>query len=91
MKKITGDMIHLQAEEVANLGAGDKNRDAIGEADNDWPREIFHHRAHARDAKQHEKHSRHHRAHEQAINAVLCDDAGNHHHEGPSRAANLRF
>src|SRR5258706_7921129 len=41
VKEITGGVIHLQTAEVANLRAGDKDRDAVGEADDDEPRKVF--------------------------------------------------
>jgi len=63
----------------------------VRKADHDGPRKVFHHRAHASDAKQHQQDARHHRAHEKAVHAVFRDDARYDHDEGPGGAADLRF
>src|SRR5712671_6242557 len=91
VKKITWNMIHAQAEEVANLRAGDEDGDSVGEADNYGTGEIFDGGAHARDPKHHEEHASHDGACEKAIDAILRDDAGDHHHESTGRAADLRL
>ena len=91
MKEIAWNVIHLQAEEVANLCAGDQDRDAVGEADDDRPREVFYHGAHTSYAPQHQENSCHHRAHEQAVDTVLSDDSRNHYDERARWAADLRF
>ena len=91
MKEITGDAIHLQAKKIANLRAGDKDRDTVGEADDDRPWKIFHHGAHAGHAQQDEENARHHRAHEQAVDPVLGDDSCDHHDERPRWPPDLSF
>ena len=52
------------AEKVADLRAGNQNGDAVGEADDNGARKIFHQRAHARDAEKNQENAGHHRAHE---------------------------
>src|SRR5713226_3356083 len=37
VKEITGNVIHLQTEEVTDLRAGDQDRDAVGEANDNRP------------------------------------------------------
>ena len=64
MKEIAGNVIHFQAEEIADLRAGDQDRNAVSEADDDGARKVFHHTAHARHAEQHQQHARHHGARE---------------------------
>src|SRR6266704_3119387 len=91
VKKVTGDVIHFQTEEVADLRAGDEDGDTVGEANDDGARKIFHHGAHARHAQQDQQHTRHHRTSEKAVNAVLRDDACDNHDERACRSADLRF
>ena len=91
MEKIAGYMVHAQTEEVTDLRAGDEDGDAVGEANDDGPREIFHRGAHARCAEKNEQNAGHHGAGEEAVDAVLGDNAGNHHDERAGGAADLRF
>src|SRR5712672_857483 len=91
MKKITWNMIHAQAEEIANLRAGDEDGDPVGEADNYGTGEVFDGGAHARDPKHHKEYASHDGAGEKAVDAVFCDDAGDHHHESTGRPADLRL
>ena len=86
-----GNFVEMQSEEIFDLGAGDQNGDAVGEADDDRPRNELHRRAHAGRAQDDEHHARHHRAHEQAVDAVYGDDAGDHHDERAGRPADLRL
>ena len=53
MKEITGDVIHLQTEEIPDLRAGNEDRYAVGESDHDRPGKVFHHGAHAGHAEKH--------------------------------------
>src|SRR6266403_256421 len=83
--------IMMANEEVANLRAGDEDGDPVGEADNYGTGEVFDGGAHSRDPKHHQEYASHDGAGEKAVDAVLRDDAGDHHHESTGRAANLRF
>ena len=88
--RIARNFIQLQSEEVFDLRAGDQDRDAVGEADDDRPRNELDRRAHAGEAHDHQQDAGHHRAHEQAVDAVLGDDAGDHDDERAGRPADLR-
>ena len=44
------NLVEVQSEEVFDLRAGDQNGDAVGEADDDRPRDELHRGAHAGDA-----------------------------------------
>ena len=81
--------VDAQAEEVLDLRAGDQHGDAVGEADDDRPRNELHRRAQARHAQHDEDDARHHGAHEQAVEAVGRDDAGDDHDERAGRSADL--
>ncbi len=91
VEEIPRDVIHAQAEEVANLRAGDEDGDPVGEANDYGAGEIFHCRAHAGDAEKNEQNAGHHGAGEKAVDPVLGDDAGNHDDECAGWAADLRF
>src|SRR5712671_2245227 len=71
MEKITWNMIHAQAEEIANLRAGDEDGDPVGEADYYGTGEVFDGGAHARDPKHHQEYASHDGAGEKAVDAVL--------------------
>jgi len=73
------------------LRAGDENGDAIGEAHDHRAGEVFDGRAESGDAEQHKNDAGHHRASEEAIDAVLGDDACHHHNESTGRSSDLRF
>jgi hypothetical protein len=62
-----GTSCDLEAEEVLDLRAGDEHRDAVGEADDDRPRQVLDGGAHAAGAQHDQHHAGHHRAHEQAV------------------------
>jgi hypothetical protein len=65
----------FDAEHIAQLRAGDDERDAIGETDDDRTRNKADGRAAAREPHDHQHDSRHHRAHEEAVEPVLGDDS----------------
>ncbi len=90
MKEIAGDVLHPQAEEVAELSAGDEDGDAVGESDDNRARKIFDQSAKAGDAHDHQDDSREHCAGEQASEAVAGNDAKDDDYECTSRAADLR-
>ena len=91
MEEVAGDMVHAQAEKVANLSAGDEDGDAVCETDDDWTWKIFDGRAHAGDAEEYEQDAGHHGALEKAVDAVLGDDSGDDDDESAGGAADLRF
>jgi len=91
MKEVAGDMVHAQAEEVANLSAGDEDSDAVCETDDDRAGKIFDGRSHACDAQEDEQDAGHHGAFEEAVNAMLGDDSRHDHYEGAGGAADLCF
>ena len=49
--------VDLQPEEIPDLRAGDQDRDAVGEADDDRPRQELHRGAHAGDAEDDQHHA----------------------------------
>ena len=79
----------LQAEQIADLRAGDQDGDAVGEADHDRPRDVLHRGPEPGDAEQDQHHAGHQGAHEQPVEAVGGDDAGHDHHECPGGSADL--
>ncbi len=91
MEEVAGDVLHAEAEEVADLSAGDENGDAICETDDDRAGKVFDGRAHAGDAEENEQDPGHHGAFEEAVDAMLGDDSGDDHYEGARRAAYLCF
>ena len=91
VKEVAGNVIHLQAEEVADLRAGDENGDSVRETNDHRPRKIFHHRAHAGDAKKHQQHASHHRARQEPVDSMFGDNPCDDHHESAGGAADLRF
>ena len=91
MEEVAGNMVHAQAEEIADLSAGNENGDAVGETDDYGTREVFDDSAHAGDTEKNEENAGHHGALEEAVDAVLGDDSGNDDDEGACGTANLRF
>jgi hypothetical protein len=63
------------AEEVFDLRAGDDQRDTVGEADDDRPGNETDSGPRSGQAHDDENRASHHGAHEQAVDAVLGDDA----------------
>ena len=84
-----GNFFELEAEEILDLGAGDQDGDAIGEADDDGPGNELDGRAHAREPHDYENGSGHYRAHEKTVDTMGGHDAGHHDYEGAGRAADL--
>src|SRR5581483_10742699 len=89
VEEITGDVIHPEAQEVANLRAGDKDGDSVGEANDHRTGEILDGRAEARDAEENEEDACHQSASEEPVDALLCDDASDDDNEGSGGAADL--
>ena len=85
------NFFQTQAEEILDLGAGDQDRDSIGEAQHHGTRNEFHRRAHAGHSQHHQQNARHHSAHEQPVHPVHRDDAGHHHHKRSGRPSDLRL
>ena len=85
-----GTLLDGQSKEILDLRTRNQNRNSIGEADHDGPRNELHRRAHAGYAKNDEQHAGHHRAHEQSIHAVHGDNSRDHHYERARRSADLR-
>ena len=67
-----------------------RTRDAVGEPDDDRPRDELDRGAHAGRAEHDEDDAGHHRAHEQAVEAVGGDDAGDDDDERARRTADLK-
>ena len=84
-------MVELQAEEILDLGAGDQDGDAVGEADDHGSRNELDSRAHARDAHDHQQDAGHHRAHEEAIDTVECNNARDDNDESAGGSSDLGF
>ena len=80
---------HLQAEEVADLGARNQDGNAVREADDHGPWQELDRGPHSGRAEDHEHDPGHHRAHEEAADAVLRDDAGYDDDERTGRSADL--
>ena len=89
--EFSGDLGQVQAEKIFDLGAGDQDRDAIGETDHHRTRNKLHRRTHAGCAQHHEQYAGHHGAHEEAVDSVHCDNSRHHYDKCAGRPANLRF
>ena len=87
--ELAGHDLQVEAEEVAQLGAGDEDGDAVREADDDRARDEADGDAHAGEPHDDQHDAGHHRAHEQAVDAVLRDDAGDDDDERAGRPGNL--
>ena len=88
--EVARDLIDLQAEEVFDLRAGDKDRDPVREADHDRTRNEPHRSAESCNAHEDENHSGKKRADVEPFNPVTGNDAGHDNHECASRSADLR-
>ena len=88
-EKLARWVTDAQAEEVFDLGGGDQQGDAVGEAEDDGPRDELDRLAEAGDRQEQQDDARHHRDHQQAGQAVRGDDAGDDHHERARRSADL--
>ena len=88
-EKLPGDLGDLQPEQIPNLRAGDQDADAIGEPDDDWPRDVFDRGAEAGDPEKDQDDAGHQRAHEQSVDAVCGHDARHHDDESAGRTADL--
>ena len=90
-EELAGVFGHRQAEEILDLRGRDQQRDAVGEADDDRPRNEAHRRAQAGEAQEQQDHAGHHGDHEQSGEAVLRDDAGDDHDERAGGTADLNL
>ena len=88
-EELAGQLRRLQPEQVPDLRARDQDADAVGEADDDRPRDVLDRRAESGDAEQDQDHAGHQRAHEQPVEAVGRDDAGHDDDERAGRSADL--
>ena len=79
----------MQAEEILHLGAGNQDRDAVGEANDNRTGNKLHCRAHSGDAHDEQENTRHDRAHKQSVNAMHGDDPRDYHNESPGRSSDL--
>src|SRR5215813_6516279 len=87
--EIRGDRVgYLEPEVVLDLSAEDENGDAAGEADCDWIRDVFDHRAETGESHDQQDDSCHDCADEQIARAVLLADAVQDNDESAGRAAN---
>ena len=89
-QEVTRHRVDAQAEEIADLRAGNEDRDAVGETDDDRTRNEAHGRSQAGRAQHDEHHAGHQRADEQPLDPVARDDAGDDDDEGARRTANLQ-
>src|ERR1700722_10810607 len=87
--EVAGNGAGAEAEEVLDLGAGDKDRDAVGKAHDDRAGDELDGRAQAGDAKQNEYDAGYEGADQQAILAVALQDAKDDDDKGASGAADL--
>ena len=88
-EKLARWVADAETEEVLDLGGGDQQGDAVGEAQDDRPRDELDRLAEAGDRQEQQHHARHHRHHQQAGQAVRGDDAGDDHDERAGRSADL--
>ena len=89
-EKFAGVVLQAESEEVANLGAGNQHRNAVGETHHDRAGNELHRFAKAGEAHDDQHHACHHGAEEQSLHAVLDDDSVDDHDEGAGGAADLR-
>ena len=89
--KYSRHIVQTQSEKVFHLGAGNQDGNAISESHHYRPRYKLHRRPQPGYAHNHQQNSGHHRAHKQTVHPVDRDDPRDHHHKGPSRAADLRL
>ena len=88
-EKLARWVTDAQAKEVFDLGGGNQQGDAVGEPQDDGPRNELDRLAEAGDRQEQQDDARHHRDHQQAGQAVRGDDARDDHHERPRRSADL--
>jgi hypothetical protein len=86
---IAGKRVQTHAEKGGQLGDGDKDGDAGGEADNERIGQILDDRAQAAHPHQHQQPARHQRGDGQAGHAVLLHNPVHDHNEGAGGAADL--
>ena len=85
------NFVEMQSEEIFDLGAGDQDRNAVGESDDDRARDKFHRRAQPGNAHDHKQNAGHHGAHEQSVDAMNGNDACDHDDKCARRSADLRL
>ena len=88
-QKISGHVFNAQSEKIFELGAGNHYGNSVGESHHHRPRNIFHRAAQPGHAQKNQEHAGDSRAHEQAVNAVMRHNAGDHDHKRAGRSANL--
>ncbi len=89
LQEMRGHVSHLESQEVLDLGRKDDDRDTAREARDDGIGNELDGGAEPREAEGDEQESRHHGAEDEAVDAVLLDDAVHDDDEGPRRAADL--
>ena len=88
-EEFAGIFLHREAEEIFDLGRGDQQGDAVGEADDDGARDEAHGGTQAGEAEEEQNHAGHHGDHEESGEAVFGEDSGDDDHEGAGGAADL--
>ena len=73
-EKLARHFADRQAEEILDLRAGNQDRDAVGEADHNRPRNVFDGLPQSGDPQQHQHEPRHEGAHIQSIDPIFGND-----------------
>ncbi len=87
--KVAWNRSRVQAEEILDLGAGNQDRDAVGESHHDRTRDELYRCSQTRRAQDDQHHPGHHRADQQPIEAIARQDAKDDDDKRPSRPADL--
>ena len=87
--KFTRDLVYFQTKEILDLGAGDDDRNAVRETNDDRTRYELDRRSQTCHAQEQKDHPSHQGAHEQPVNPVFRDNAKNHDDECARRTADL--
>jgi hypothetical protein len=88
-KEVGWHLRDVQPEEVLQLGQGDDDGNAVGEADDDRHRHEADHLAELESSHCDQQHARHHGGDEQVGDTVALCDGIEQRHEGAGRAADL--
>src|SRR6476661_6499883 len=89
--ELTRNSSEMQAKKVFDLRTGNQHRDAVGKTNDHRSWDKLHRSTHPGCTENDKYHSRHHSAHEQTIEAVHCDDAGNHYDKSAGWTSDLSF
>ena len=91
-KEIARNCVELKSEEILELRKEwllIRDGNAVGKPKDNRSWDEFDSGAEAGGSHDQEHYPGHHGAHEQAVNTILCDDAGYYNNEGPGRSTDL--